>query len=226
MLSIEKRYDHNRDLKWLFSIFFGLTGVLLISITEHVPTGLSKGKLCYTKAPAFVLFYSLFTLNSFLSSKSLSIIIMGNLNNDQGVLVSGTHHTHVQISSSRGSFLPARLMVAAAAAAVVVTTLRQWPLKDHTETPQGDHQLSNVAGCKHVGTNSSYQQEHRGDVLVFWDSLQHRSAQPGAHEYPYIWPTLLTPGISVKGQCPVPAWAWWVVVTLLEYGNLVFFLAW
>lgn len=66
----------------------------------------------------------------------------------------------MQISSSRGTFLLARLMVV-----VVVTTLRLWPLKDYTETLQGDHQLWNVAGCKHVGTNSSW--DHRGDVAVF-----------------------------------------------------------
>lgn len=67
----------------------------------------------------------------------------------------------MQISSSRGTFLLARLMVVV----VVVTTLRLWPLKDYTETLQGDHQLWNVAGCKHVGTNSSW--DHRGDVAVF-----------------------------------------------------------
>lgn len=66
----------------------------------------------------------------------------------------------MQISSSRGTFLLAQLMVV-----VVVTTLRLWPLKDYTETLQGDHQLWNVAGCKHVGTNSSW--DHRGDVAVF-----------------------------------------------------------
>lgn len=64
-------------------------------------------------------------------------------------------HTQMQIFSSRGAFLLARLMVVVVVVVVVVTTLRLWPLKNYTETLQGDRRLWNVAGCKHVGTNSS-----------------------------------------------------------------------